>query len=66
MFSTVKDIVSIFYSAKNQVRGLCEGGDTVILFFSGPAVLQKPGLSRSPTYQHNPGMAYFKWLPIFF
>ena len=29
---------SIFYSTKNQVRGLCLGGDTVILFFSDPAV----------------------------
>ena len=30
---TIKDADIIFYSTKNQVRGLCVGGDMVILFF---------------------------------
>ena len=37
-FGTIKYIVSIFYRTKNKVRGLCVGGDMVILFFSDPAV----------------------------
>ena len=32
IFGRVIDIVSIFYSTKNQVRGLCVGGDMAILF----------------------------------
>ena len=40
-FGTVKDIVSIFYGAKNQVRGLCVGGDMGILFLSDPAVFTR-------------------------
>ena len=31
IFGTVKDTVSIFYRTKNQVRGLCVGGDMAIL-----------------------------------
>ena len=38
LFGIVKDIFSIFYRTKNQVRGLCIGRDTVILFVSDPAV----------------------------
>ena len=30
---TVKDTDNIYYSTKNQVRGLCVGGDMAILFF---------------------------------
>ena len=29
----VKDTDNIYYSTKNEVRGLCVGGDMVILFF---------------------------------
>ena len=32
IFGRVIDIVSIFYLTKNQVRGLCVGGDMAILF----------------------------------
>ena len=38
IFGTGIDIVSIFYHTKNQVRGLCVGGNVVILFFSDAAV----------------------------
>ena len=38
VFSTVKGTDNIFHSTKNQVRGLCVGGDIVILFFTDPAV----------------------------
>ena len=34
IFSVVKDADNIFYSAKNQVHGLCVDADMVILFFS--------------------------------
>ena len=33
IFGRVIDIVSIFYLTKNEVRGLCVGGDMAILFF---------------------------------
>ena len=33
-----KDTGSIFYRTKNQMRELCAGGNTVIFFFSDPAV----------------------------
>ena len=32
-FGTVKDNDNIYYSTKNQVRGLYVGGDMAILFF---------------------------------
>ena len=32
-FRTVKDTDNTYYSTKNQVRGLCVGGDMAILFF---------------------------------
>ena len=38
IFGSAKDIVSIFYSTKKQMRVLCVGGDMDILFFSDPAV----------------------------
>ena len=40
IFGMVKDADNIYYMycAKNQVRGLCAGGDMVIIFFSDPAV----------------------------
>ena len=38
IFGTAKDTNNIFYSTKNQVNGLCVGGDMVILFLSDPAV----------------------------
>ena len=34
IFSTVEDNGNIIYYAKNQVHGLCVGGDMVILFIS--------------------------------
>ena len=37
-FGMVKDTACIFYHTKKQMRGLCVGGDMVILFFSDPAV----------------------------
>ena len=37
IFGRVIDIVSMFYLTKNQVRGLCVGGDMAIYFF---AILQ--------------------------
>ena len=43
---TIKDTDNIFYSTKNQVRGLCVGGDMVILFFfSDPAVFTRTPFS---------------------
>ena len=33
IFGMVKDAANIYYCTKNQVGGLCVGGDIVILFF---------------------------------
>ena len=33
IFGTVKDTNNIYYSTKNQLRGLCVGGDMAIVFF---------------------------------
>ena len=39
----VKYIVSIVYHATNFVRGLCVGGDIIILVFAEPAIfIQTP------------------------
>ena len=60
----VKDTDNIVYSTKNQVRGLCVGGDLVILFFSYPAVFThtKNGLV---CYTHTQNLIVFtkikKW-----
>ena len=45
---------NIFYSTKNQVRGLCVGVDMVILFFSDPAVFTQTqqNLPHSISFAH--------------
>ena len=47
IFGSGIDIVSIFYRTKNQVRGLCVGGDMSILFFGDFEVIRE---KRPPRY----------------
>ena len=46
IFGRVIDIVSIFYHTKDQVRGLCVGGDMAILFVCPFAEFTQNGRER--------------------
>ena len=55
IFGTVKDTDNIYYSTKNQVRGLCVGGDITILFLVPLYRSEKTGFTAYFRYIKNTG-----------